>query len=59
MYSYICSMENLLKVDRTKLMTQSAYAKLRKISRGRVNQMVKAKELQVVEIQGAKLIYVA
>lgn len=51
-------MENPLKIDRTKLMTQSAYAKLKGVTRGRINQMVKAGELKVVEIQGAKLIYV-
>lgn len=55
---YTCPMENPLKIDRTKLMTQSAYAKLKGVTRGRINQMVKAGELKVVEIQGAKLIYV-
>ena len=46
-----------LKVDRTKLMTQSAYAKKKGISRGRVNQMIKEGKLETVEIEGAILIY--
>ena len=50
-------MENPVKIDRTKLMTQSAYARLKGVTRGRINQMVKAGELQVIEIKGAKLIY--
>jgi hypothetical protein len=46
-----------LKVDRTKLITQTEYAKLKRISKQRVNQMVKAKELNTVEIKGATLIH--
>lgn len=46
-----------LKIDRTKLITQSEYAKTRGLTRQRINQMVKNKELKVVEIKGAKLIY--
>ncbi len=47
-----------LKVDQTKLMTQSAYAREVQKSRGWINQKVKAGELTVVEIKGAKLILV-
>ncbi len=46
-----------LKIDRTKLITQSEYAKIKGMSRQRINQMVKNKELKVIEIKGAKLIY--
>jgi hypothetical protein len=49
---------NTLKVDITKLKTQSQYAKDNKMSRQRVNQLVKAKTLKTVEIQGATLIIV-
>lgn len=45
-----------LKVDRTKLITQSEYAKIKGLTRQRINQMVKNKELKVIEIKGAKLI---
>lgn len=43
-------------VDRTKLITQSEYAKLKGLSRQRVNQLVKSKDLTTVNIKGAKLI---
>lgn len=46
-----------LKVDQTKLITQTEYAKLKGISKARVNQMVNNNELKIVEIKGAKLIY--
>ena len=46
-----------LKIDQTKLITQSEYAKLKKISKARVSQMVSNNELKIVEIRGAKLIY--
>lgn len=45
-----------LKIDRTKLITQSEYAKLKSMSRQRVNQLVKTKEIKTVEIKGAVLI---
>lgn len=45
-----------LKIDRTKLITQSEYAKIRNLTRSRINQMVKAKEVKTVEIKGATLI---
>lgn len=48
---------NNLKIDRTKLITQSEYAKLKGITRQRVSQLVKCKEINVIEIKGAKLIY--
>lgn len=46
-----------LKIDRTKLYTQSEYAKLKGITRARVNQMVRDKEVTVIVINGAKLVY--
>jgi len=49
-------MENL-KIDRTKLITQSEYAKLKGITRQRVCQMVRAKEIKTIAIKGAKLVY--
>lgn len=48
-----------IKVDRTKLITQSEYAKLKGVTRQRVSQMVKDKVVKVIEIKGAKLIYLA
>ena len=46
-----------LKIDRTKLITQSEYAKIKGVSRARVNQMIKRKEVEVLVIKGATLIY--
>jgi len=46
-----------LKIDRSKLITQSEYAKLKGLTRQRINQLVKLKELKTVEIKGAILIY--
>jgi hypothetical protein len=46
-----------LKIDRTKLYTQTEYAKLKGITRARVNQMVRDKEVTVIVINGAKLVY--
>ena len=46
-----------LKIDRTKLITQSEYAKLKGYTRQRINQLVKSKELKTVSIKGAVLIY--
>lgn len=45
-----------LKVDVTKLCTQTEYAKKRGITPQRVNQLVKSKEVKTVEILGAVLI---
>lgn len=45
-----------LKVDRTKLITQTEYAKKMCMSPQRVNQLVKSKELNTVSILGATLI---
>lgn len=45
-----------LKVDRTKLITQSKYAELIKISKQRVNQMIKDGKLTTVKIEGAVLV---
>lgn len=47
----------VLKIDRTKLITQTEYAKLKGYSKARINQLVKAKEIKTVQIKGATLIY--
>lgn len=47
-----------LKVDVTKLYTQSEYAKLIGKTKGRVNQMINENSLNVVRIKGATLILV-
>jgi hypothetical protein len=49
-------MENL-KIDRTKLVTQSAYAEMIGKTRGAVNHMVREKRVKTVEIKGATLVY--
>lgn len=46
-----------LKIDQTKLITQSEYAKLIGVSKARINKMVSDGLLKVVEIKGAKLVY--
>ena len=46
-----------LKIDQTKLITQTEYAKLIKKTKGRVNQMVSNDQIDYVEIKGATLIY--
>ena len=46
----------MLKEIRKDLYTQSEYARLMKLSRQRVNQMVKDGELKTVTINGAILI---
>lgn len=45
-----------LKVDRTKLITQSEYARQKKVSRQRIGAMIKAKQLNTVQIEGTLLI---
>ena len=45
-----------LKVDRTKLITQSEYARQKNVSRQRIGAMIKAKQLTTVEIAGTVLI---
>lgn len=45
-----------LKVDRTKLITQAEYARRNNIIRQRVNDLVKAKKVNTVEIMGGILI---
>lgn len=47
----------LLKVDRTKLITQSEYAKKLGLTRGAVNHMIRDKRVKTVPIKGATLIY--
>lgn len=46
-----------LKVDKSRLYTQSQYAKKVGLSRARINQKIKAGELTVVKINGAVLVY--
>ena len=48
-------MENL-KVDRTKLITQTEYAKKVGKSKGAINHMIRDKRIKFVEIQGATLV---
>ena len=48
----------VLKIDRTKLFTQAEYARKLGVDRSRVSHMVRDNKLNVIEIQGAKLIYV-
>ena len=45
-----------LKVDRTKLITQTEYAKLRGGSPAYINAEIKRGNIKVVEIKGAKLV---
>ena len=47
-----------LKVDRSKLITQSEYAKIKKLSKARINQLVKSGNIKTVEIRGATLVYI-
>jgi len=47
-----------LKVDRTKLYTQTEYARRVKLSPQRINQMIKEGLLKIVSINGATLIQV-
>jgi hypothetical protein len=49
---------DVLKIDRSKLYTQARYADKIKVSRARVNQMIKEGSLKIVSINGATLIYV-
>ena len=46
-----------IKVDRTKLITQSEYAKLINKTKGAVNHMIRDKRVKTVSIKGATLIY--
>ncbi len=46
-----------LKIDRTKLITPSAYAKLIGVTPAAVTRMMREKRVKVVEIKGGKLIY--
>lgn len=45
-----------IKVDIRKLFTQAAYAKHVGLTRARINQKVRAKEVKTVQINGAILI---
>lgn len=59
---YVCQMETdksqlpPLKVDRTKLITQAEYGRRNNLIRQRVNDLVKAKKVNTVEIIGGTLI---
>lgn len=46
-----------LKIDKSRLYTQSEYAKKIGLSRARINQKIKAGEISVVKINGAVLVY--
>lgn len=46
-----------LKVDRTKLYTQTEYAKKVGLTKARINQKIKNGELKSVKINGATLVY--
>jgi len=46
-----------IKIDRTKLITQTEYAKMIGLTKGAVNHMVRDKRVKTVEIKGATLIY--
>jgi hypothetical protein len=50
-------MDNL-KIDRTKLMTKSAYAKKLCVTPAAIDKMVKAGKVKTVKIEGAELIYI-
>jgi hypothetical protein len=50
-------MENI-KIDRTKLMTKTAYAKRICVTPAAVDKMVKTGRVKTVKIEGAVLIYV-
>jgi len=47
-----------LKVDKTKLMTKSAYAKKLCVTPAAVDKMVKTGRVKTVKIEGAELIYI-
>lgn len=44
------------KVKPSKLITQAEYAKMKGLTRGRVNQMIKEKKVTAVRIKGTVLI---
>lgn len=46
-----------LKIDRTKLMTKTAYAKEIGVSPPAVDKMVKTGRIKTIKINGAELIY--
>jgi len=50
-------MENL-KIDRTKLMTKSAYAKKLCVTPAAIDKMVKSGRVKTIKIEGAELIYI-
>lgn len=52
---YNCNMKEF-NIDKNKLITQAEYARSKNITRQRVNQLVKSRELKTVTIKGAVLI---
>lgn len=46
-----------LRIDRTKLITKSAYAKKIGVSPAAIDKQCKAGKLELIKIQGAELIY--
>jgi hypothetical protein len=46
-----------LQIDRTKLYTQTEYAKKVGLTKARINQKIKAGEINTVKIKGATLVY--
>ena len=62
MFGYLLALKlNIVKMKkeiRQDIYTQSEYAKLKGITRARVNQMVKAGELTTLTVKGATLIKV-
>lgn len=46
-----------LKIDRTKLMTKTAYANKLRVTPAAVDKMVKSGRVKTVKIEGAELIY--
>ena len=45
-----------LKIDRTKLVTQAEYAKMKRVSRAYINAEIKRGNIKTVEILGATLV---
>ncbi len=46
----------VLKIDRSKLYTQSEYARKIGVTKARVNHMIKEGKLKIVTIHGGKLV---
>ena len=57
-YTKTTKQRKMIKEIRQDLYTQSEYAKLKGITRARVNQLVKSGDLQTLTVRGATLIKV-